>query len=100
MSDAPSNADRHIVDLGAEFPRAELDTLVAWGASFLSSSDEDACVRSASLALEFAHLAWRNARARGRKLSSWQQRLIALALVASCVRARKMIEEGDNHVRH
>ncbi len=100
MSDAPLNADRHLVDLGAEFPPAELDTLVAWGASYLSSSDEDACVRAASLALEFAHLAWQNARARGRKLSSWQQRLIALALVASCVRARKLLEEDGTYVRH
>lgn len=99
MTDAPLNADRHVVDLGAEFSGGELDTLVQWGACYLSSDDEDATIRAASLALEFAHLAWRNAKARGRKLSSWQQRLVALALVAQCVRARQVLE-GAGHVRH
>ena len=99
MTNAPTNSDSFTVDLGAEFPSDELDNSVSWGASFLASDDEDASVRAASLALEFAHLAWKNARARGRKLSSWQQRLIAIGLVTQCVRARKLLQ-GDGHVRH
>lgn len=99
MTDAPINAEAHVVDLGSEFSNDELGTLVQWGAEYLSSDDEDATIRAASLALEFAHLAWKNAKARGRKCSAWQQRLIALGLIAQCVRARKLLQ-GDGHVRH
>jgi hypothetical protein len=99
MSDAPINADQNLVDLDSEFSNSDLHTLVHWGAAYLSSDDEDATIRAASLALEFAQLAWRNARARGRKMPSWQQRLIALGLVAQCVRARKLLQ-GEGQVRH
>ena len=96
MSDS---ADSHIVDLADEFSGGELNTLVEWGASYLASDNEDVTIRAASLALEFALLAYRNARSQGRKLHHWQQRLIALALVAQCVRARKLLT-GDDQVRH
>jgi hypothetical protein len=99
MSDRPLNADRLVADLANEFTNNDLDVLVGWGAAYLSSDDEDATIRAASLALEFAALAWRNARARGRKLSSWQQRLIAIGLVTRCVRARKLLD-GEHQVRH
>lgn len=99
MTDQPINAERHAVDLDAEFSNDDLRTLVQWGASYLSSDDEDATIRAASLALEFAHLAWKNAKARGRKCSAWQQRLIALGLISQCVRARRSLT-GDGQLRH
>lgn len=97
--DAPINADRLVADLNSEFTNNDLATLVSGGAAYLSSDDEDATIRAASLALEFAHLAWKNAKAQGRKCSAWQQRLIAIGLVMKCVRARELLA-GPGQLRH
>ena len=93
-------ADLAIVDLGEVIEdKAELNTLVLWGASYLRAGDEDSLIRCANLSLEYRDLIYRQSRARGRKLSFWQARLYALALTTAAIRARGEVT-GEGHVRH
>jgi hypothetical protein len=94
--------DSHVIDLAETFPaQGERYHLIQWGASFLSCNDEDAVVRAGSLALEYFELVRRQNKRLYRRVSTWQARLVALALLtAACrARARQMIE-SDGHVKH
>jgi hypothetical protein len=95
-------ADRVVVDLADVIADpSEREHLLDWGARYLSSNDEDQQVRAAHLALEFRDYVFRAARARGVRISFWQARLGALAMLTACVRRRAAREsEESNAVRH
>jgi hypothetical protein len=96
-----SDATAHIVDLAETFrAQNERDHLIAWGASFLSGNDEDAVVRAGSLAIEYLeHVRRRNKRSH-RRLTVWQARLVALALLTAACRERaRQLLEGANRDR-
>lgn len=94
-------ADAHVVDLAQCFPDAsERQTLLAWGADYLSGSDEDATIRSASLALEVYTLLRARNRRRHRALTPWQCRLSSIAFVTAAVRLRQLNQEASTNVRH
>jgi hypothetical protein len=91
----------HVVDLAETVPDSgERARLIAWGAEYLSSTNEDASVRAASLALEFRDLAFRTARQRGQKMTFWQSKLIAIGLLTACIRFKAENHGSAGHVRH
>jgi hypothetical protein len=100
MSESGDDASFHVVDLSAVEPdAARRRNLIAWGAEYLSSTDEDSSIRAASLALEFRDYAFRAARQRGQKMTFWQSKLVAIGLLTACIRF-KAEAQGSGHVRH
>jgi hypothetical protein len=97
MSDAGASYDSHIIDLAETFPaQSEREHLISWGASFLTCSDADVVIRSGSLAIEYLQLVQRQNKRSHRKLSSWQARLVALALLtAACNERARQMRESD-----
>jgi hypothetical protein len=103
-SDAPSGTS-HVIDIAQAVPDAAYrQTLIDWGAEFLShTTNEDTATRCASLALEIRDYLSRSHRARGQRISSWQLRLAAVAIVVACVRRKQELAQqmgDDNNVRH
>jgi|HubBroStandDraft_3_1064219.scaffolds.fasta_scaffold377746_2 hypothetical protein len=95
-------ADAFVVDLTDVIADpTEREHLLEWGSRYLSSTDDDQQIRAAHLALEFRDHCFRAARARGHRISFWQARLGALAMLTACVRRRAAREsEEHNAVRH
>jgi hypothetical protein len=102
MTGTSEPGEAYVVDIAGVFDDpGERGRLIKWGAEYIGSTAEDLAIRTAHLALEFAHLAWKRARSRRQRLSHWQVRLLTLAMITECVRANRLINtESDGHVRH
>jgi hypothetical protein len=97
------SADAFVIDLADVLADpAEREHLLEWGSRYLSSNDEDQQIRAAHLALEFRDYVFRSNRARGLRISFWQCRLGALAMLSACVRRRaaRESEEEAHGTRH
>lgn len=101
-ADTSDDATVHLVDLAQTFPQqGEREHLIRWGASFLSCNDEDVVCRSGSLALEYAAHVRRQSKRMHRRLSEWQIRLTAEAMLVAAVRERaRQVQESAGHVKH
>jgi hypothetical protein len=95
-------ADAVVVDLADVIPDpTEREHLLEWGSRYLSSDDEDQQIRAAHLALEFRDVVFRNARARGMRVTFWQSRLAAPDAGGQHRQRRAERESEEAHaVRH